>query len=251
VSPGRRGRPAHGAAGKGSGGKAGKRGGGASAPPVSGTGRLPARLLADLQARLDARANERSRSWWERYLRGSTPFRGVPMAAIRAELHAWLAAHALDGADAARQFDFAADLIRQPHTEDKLPGMLWYQEVLLPAGAVRWRPALRVWARLFDDGCIADWNACDWFCVRVLGPLAEREGEPCARAIAAWRRARDLWRRRAAGVAFINLAPKGDANRSAARKLPPGTVRTGASIGADSILTGPAGPGPALRFQAK
>jgi 3-methyladenine DNA glycosylase AlkD len=82
----------------------------------------------------------------------------------------------------------------------------------LPAGAVPWRTELRRWAQLFDHGHIADWNTCDWFCVRVLGPLAQAEGEACARAIAGWQTARNLWRRRAAGVGFVNLAPAGDAN---------------------------------------
>ena len=52
---------------------------------------------------------------------------------------------------------------------------------------------------LFEQGHIADWNTCDWFCVRVLGPLAEQQGEACARAIAAWKDAPTLWQRRAAG----------------------------------------------------
>jgi 3-methyladenine DNA glycosylase AlkD len=68
------------------------------------------------------------------------------------------------------------------------------------------------WARLFDEGFIYDWNTCDWSCVRVLGPLAAAEGEACARQIAGWSRARNRWRRRAAGVGFVNLAPDGDDN---------------------------------------
>ena len=58
----------------------------------------------------------------------------------------------------------------------------------------------------------ACWNVCDWFCVKVLGSLVEMEGEACARAIAGWRRAENLWQRRAAGVAFVNLVGRGDKN---------------------------------------
>ncbi len=36
---------------------------------------------------------------------------------------------------------------------------------------------------LFDAGFICDWNTCDWFCVKVLGPLAEQQDEGCAQAI--------------------------------------------------------------------
>lgn len=133
------------------------------------------------------------------------------MASIRRVVHAW---H--DEAEPAwtpkRLRDLAIELIRQDLTEDKLAGILLIQEVLIPGGHIPWKTELKRWARLFDDGFIYDWNTCDWFCVRVLGPLATAEGEECARAIADWSRARNLWRRRAAGVAFVNLAPRGEAN---------------------------------------
>jgi 3-methyladenine DNA glycosylase AlkD len=53
---------------------------------------------------------------------------------------------------------------------------------------------------------------CDWLCVKVLGPLAEQQGEACARAISEWREASSVWQRRASVVAFANLARKGDRN---------------------------------------
>jgi 3-methyladenine DNA glycosylase AlkD len=61
-------------------------------------------------------------------------------------------------------------------------------------------------ARLFTDGLIYDWNACDWFCVKVLGPLIQREGMACAVTVAEWRTAENLWQARASLVAFVNLA---------------------------------------------
>jgi len=44
--------------------------------------------------------------------------------------------------------------------------------------------------------------------VKVLGPLVERDGEPCARAIGDWRIASQLWQRRASAVAFVNLVKR-------------------------------------------
>jgi 3-methyladenine DNA glycosylase AlkD len=67
-------------------------------------------------------------------------------------------------------------------------------------------------ARLFDGGHIRDWNVCDWFCVKVLGPLVEQQGQACARAILEWREANSVWQRRASVVAFVNLAREGDRN---------------------------------------
>ncbi len=167
--------------------------------------------VASIQRRLEQRAQPDTKEWWDRYLKGAIGFRGVKMAGIRQAVHTW---HSEAGSTwpATRQRELALALIRRDMAEDKLAGILLIQEILLPANAVPWRTELKRWARLFDDGSIADWNTCDWFCVRVLGPLAAAEGEGCARAIAGWRTARNLWRRRAAGVAFVNLAPAGEAN---------------------------------------
>ena len=166
--------------------------------------------IAAIAEELQRRAHPDTKDWWDRYLKGAIDFRGVKMADIRRSVHAW---HTREGADwpPTRLRELAIDLIRCHPAEDKLAGILLIQEILLPVGAVPWRTELKRWARLFDDGSIADWNTCDWFCVRVLGPLAEAEGEECARAIAHWGTARNLWRRRAASVAFVNLAPQGEA----------------------------------------
>lgn len=170
-------------------------------------------LITRLQNRLDGRAELKTKAWWEKYLKGVIPFRGVKMAGIRAELHGWIAAEDIERRlTVEEQKALALDLIRETHTEDKLAGILYLQEVLVPAGQIDWPDDLPRFARLFQENAIYDWNTCDWFCVRVLGPLAQQQGEACARAIAAWRSAGNLWQRRAAGVAFVNLAKDGEAN---------------------------------------
>ena len=169
------------------------------------------KAVETIQEELQAHAVPETREWWESYLKGAIQFRGVKMAGIRRVVHEW---HDAEGHQwkPTRLRDLSVSLIQQEPAEDKLAGILLIQEILLPAGVIPWRTEVKRWARLFDDGFISDWNTCDWFCIRVLGPLAAAEGEDCARAIAAWRRARNLWRRRAAGVGFVTLAPKGEAN---------------------------------------
>lgn len=164
--------------------------------------------VADLQARLQERASASKREWWERYPRGAASFRGVAMADIRTALHAWYEEHALAHREPLEQATLATTLIRREHTEDKLAGMLLLQEILLPAGQPRHEDLLPAFSTLFDEGCLADWNAVDWFCVKVLGPLVERDGEPCARAIGDWRTASTVWQRRASAVAFVNLVKR-------------------------------------------
>lgn len=164
-----------------------------------------------IQRALQDFAEPAVRDWWESYLKGAIEFRGVRMAHIRSVAHGW---YETVGGDwhQRRLRTLCTTLLQQDLAEDKLAGMLLLQEILIPAGHIPWPTDLQRWARLFDDGHIRDWNTCDWFCVRVLGPLAQLNGEPCARRIAGWSRARNLWRRRAAGVAFVNLAAEGDRN---------------------------------------
>lgn len=168
--------------------------------------------IAVLQARLDEAADPRTRTWWEKYMKGSARFRGVKMGDVRSALHAWYGEERLGELPPEARKEVALALFAYPHTEDKLAGILFLQEILLPAGEIDWQADLPRFAALFDGGHIGDWNVCDWFCVKVLGPLVAREGAACAQAIAGWQRGDTLWQRRAAAVAFVNLAAKGEAN---------------------------------------
>jgi 3-methyladenine DNA glycosylase AlkD len=177
-----------------------------SAPALDG-------LIERLQLRLNARATAATREWWTKYLRGAASFRGVKMGDVRAAMHAWFEEEQLgEHLSVGQQKDLALMLLEEDYTEDKLAGVLFLQEILLPVGALEWRSDLPRFARLFDEGYIRDWNVCDWFCVKVLGPLVEQKGEACARAISEWREADSVWQRRASVVAFVNLASKGDRN---------------------------------------
>jgi 3-methyladenine DNA glycosylase AlkD len=165
--------------------------------------------LDDLQADLAAHAVESKREWWERYLKGQASFRGVPTPDIRRLARAWWERHDGDTLPPGEQLEACLALLRCPLTEDKLAGMLLLRERLIPAGAIDWTAALPRFAELYPAGHLADWNAVDWFCVRVLGPLIEASGEACATAIAAWVDADGLWQRRSAVVAFVDLAVSG------------------------------------------
>jgi 3-methyladenine DNA glycosylase AlkD len=169
--------------------------------------------IVRLQAQLQARADKKTCAFWTGYVKDAAPFRGVAMGNIRSVLHAWLAEEGIANLPLDQQRDTALALIREPYTEDKLAGILYLQEVLIPAGTVGCGAAdLERFATLITEGWLYDWNAVDWFCVRVLEPLAERYGAPCAQSIAAWRESDHLWQRRASAVAFANLARRGERN---------------------------------------
>jgi 3-methyladenine DNA glycosylase AlkD len=163
--------------------------------------------LDDLRSRLEARAVPAKKEWWERYLKGAVPFLGVPMGDIRAAVVEWQAEHELSPSRLRRA---SLAMLALPSGEEKLAGILTMQVLLLPADELRGERDLGGIAVAFDRGHVADWNTCDWLCVRVLGPLIEREGRSTAEAVGAWTRAPGLWRRRAGVVAFVNLASRGD-----------------------------------------
>jgi 3-methyladenine DNA glycosylase AlkD len=164
-----------------------------------------------LEVRLDGLASASSRAFWERYLKGAVAFRGVSMGRLRQAVHAWWRADGPASLPRARQKALALALFEGRFCEDRLAGTLVLQELLLDALDLR---DLADLGDLFERERIADWNTCDWFCVKVLGRLVQRElpARASADAIAAWREARTVWQRRAANVAFVNLAHRGDAN---------------------------------------
>ena len=173
----------------------------------------PGGLIEGLQLRLNAHTTVATREWWTKYLRGAASFRGVKMADVRKAVHAWFREERLgEHLSVGQQKDLALRLLQEDYTEDKLAGVLFLQEILLQAGALDWHSDLPRFARLFEEGFIRDWSICDWFCVKVLGPLVEQQGEACARAISEWRGANSVWQRRSSVVAFANLASKGDQN---------------------------------------
>jgi 3-methyladenine DNA glycosylase AlkD len=141
-------------------------------------------IIGRLQLRLNAHTTAATREWWTRYLRGAASFRGVKMGDVRTAVHAWYKEERLgEHLSAGQQKYLALMLLEEDYTEDKLAGILLLQEILLPTGALDWHSDLPQFVHLFDKGYIRDWNVCDWFCVKVLGPLVVQQGEACARAI--------------------------------------------------------------------
>jgi 3-methyladenine DNA glycosylase AlkD len=155
-------------------------------------------------------SDAKTRDWWTGYVKDSAPFLGVKMSAIRAALHLWHEEHIAAKVALAQQMDVALALFGGDYSEEKLAGTLFLAELLLPVGAIVFDRDLARFAHLFEAGLIYDWNVCDWFCAKVLGPLIQREGTPCASKIAKWRSAQNVWQARASVVAFVKVADEPD-----------------------------------------
>ena len=86
------------------------------------------------------------------------PFRGVPMAAIRAAVRATWREHGLDALSADEQLDVGLALFEYPHAEDKLAGVLALSELVVRRLEVRHGSRL---AEPFERRHIDDWGTCD------------------------------------------------------------------------------------------
>lgn len=159
-----------------------------------------------LRESLERHADDKTKAWWENYVKGSAPFMGVKMSAIRTVLHRWYKAEVEGSLEYPAQLELALSLFDEQYTEEKLAGTLFLQEILLAANIIKYKRDVARFADLFTDGRIYDWNVCDWFCVKVLGPLISENGLNCANRISEWRNAENLWQARACLVPFVKVA---------------------------------------------
>lgn len=138
-------------------------------------------------------------------MKGVIPFRGVKMPSIRKTLHQWYESEELTvRLSGPQQTELALALMKCEYAEEKLAGILLFHEILIPARLLPWKDTLPHFVALYQNAYIFDWNVCDWFCVKVLSALIDREGQACAEAIASWHDVENLWQARSSLVAFIN-----------------------------------------------
>ncbi len=162
------------------------------------------KLIREHQSNLDGAAVEKTRLWWDKYMKGVIPFRGVGIPQNRELLEQWRRENCLDEWPLEEQLEIALGFFREKMAEDKLAGVLYLQNYLYDKLA--WQDLLQRYEELYQAELIFDWNICDWFSVRVLGPTIKMHGFDCGAAIADWRSAEYLWRARSSVVPFVNLA---------------------------------------------
>ncbi len=164
---------------------------------------------AQLDQLLAEASDEGTRQHWERYMKGTARFRGVPMAGIRKAVRRVWQDHALGERSVDELLDLAHRWFARPDSEDKLAAVLLIAEHLEDRLELRHHPAL---AHPFERDHIADWGVCDWYANKALhGYLAGAPDiEARAWALATWTTTDRLWQRRAGLVAFVRLAPTAD-----------------------------------------
>lgn len=79
------------------------------------------------------------------------------MVIIRKSLHNWFKTELINEKySEIQQIEIVIELIQKKFTEDKLAGILFIQEILLPSGGIKWCRDLPKFAKLFDKGYIND-----------------------------------------------------------------------------------------------
>ena len=162
-------------------------------------------FVQELASELDSFATAGTTDWWERYMKGSAQFRGTKMADVRRVVGSLVGRDGLLELAAEDRIALAHACFAQPMSEDELAGVLLLAEHGLAQLTFEHLEDL---ASPLAVGDIADWNVCDWYCVKVLGPyvVSGDDTEQRCRAIAGWVDAETLWQRRAAAVAFVDHA---------------------------------------------
>jgi 3-methyladenine DNA glycosylase AlkD len=163
-----------------------------------------AKDIEQIRNLLIAESSVSSQEWWSNYVKESSPFLGTPTSAVRRVVNRFVdrgdaSAEALDSA-----MQLALSLIEQEYSEEKIAGMLIIKEYVIPKSDGR--PSFLTperMASLFDGGFIRDWNVCDWFCMRVSGPMIRAHGDSMGYPILDWASSFNLWRARASIVSFI------------------------------------------------
>lgn len=157
---------------------------------------------------MKAVSSEKTRLWWETYMKHVIPFRGVGIPVNRQLLSQWRTRHGIDTWPLEDQLELALAFFREPAAEDKLAGVLYLQNYLFDK--LPWHLLLERYADVYAEELIFDWNVCDWFCVRVLGPTLKKNGKPCAVAIMTWKDDPYLWKARSSLVPFVSVASEPD-----------------------------------------
>ena len=157
-------------------------------------------IIEVLQNSMQEISSQKKKLWWERYMKNVISFRGVGIPEIRKLQKSWYLTY-LNELPYEEQIEIAVEFFRCEKAEDKLAGVLLFQNYLFDKMPVAYM--LDQYRILFDENLIYDWNICDWFCVRVLNPTIKKYDEEAIEIISSWRNEEYLWKARASVVAFV------------------------------------------------
>jgi 3-methyladenine DNA glycosylase AlkD len=160
-------------------------------------------LIKSFQKELEEVASPKTKSWWEGYMKYVIPFLGVGISTIRDLLSTWRKEKKLAQLGKEQELAIALSFFEESFAEDKLTGILYLQDYL--SQQFDGKVLFTHFRNLYRKQLIFNWNVCDWFCVRVLGPGIKLHGRSRAEALASWKDEPYLWQARSALVPFVKV----------------------------------------------
>ncbi|YAF95813.1 MAG: DNA alkylation repair protein [Nodularia sp. CChRGM 3473] len=88
------------------------------------------KLITFLQESLENKATQKTKMWWEKYMKGVISFRGVGIPEIRDLIATWLNEYSIKDLSKENQLELALAFFQEPIAEDKLAGILYLQYYL-------------------------------------------------------------------------------------------------------------------------
>ncbi len=148
---------------------------------------------------LKAIQNPEKAKWLERYVKHNIQSLGVGIPQIREIVQAFGTTYQLSKQPIGEQIEFLDELMKQDFTEPKLAAILFIQQYWKSTKSLE---ILHLTSKWFDKGWVADWNVCDWLCVRLLSPLVDKEAGLSIPEFSSWNSDQNLWKARASLVPF-------------------------------------------------
>jgi len=157
-------------------------------------------IVDSLTYQISQAADEKTKQWFDNYLKGAIEYRGLKTPAVTKLVASWRKEYKLKDYSLEEQLTLCEALIRSRFAEDKFAGIIYIQKYL--SSELEWQQLVSFCSGLFEQGYFFDWSTTDWLCVRVLDPAIVKHGLEMGSAIALWRNSQALWQRRASIVSF-------------------------------------------------
>lgn len=163
----------------------------------------PSRLLLALRRELAAHGDPERARGAQAYMKSAMAFHGVGAVPLRA-----ICRRAIAGLDAHDAEAFRREVL------GVFRGAAYREEMYAAVELARWKAfaryrdldALPVWEEMVVEG--AWWDVVDPVASHLLGELLRKEPRPMRRAMLAWARCDDLWKRRSAILCQLGFREK-------------------------------------------
>ena len=160
-------------------------------------------LIRALQESIQSAADPKVKTWFENYLKGEVQYYGVKTPQVRKIVQAWNKKHQLSSWEISAQIDLCKSLMKLPHAEEKFSATIYIQLFLLKKATTE--QILETSEYFFTQGYFFDWSTADWYTVRVVAKVLERDISALPR-ITSWAKSNLVWKRRASIVALRSLS---------------------------------------------